>query len=66
MAPRSMKSSSARSIVTEVVPASRFYLAEDYHQEYFARVGRANPYCAVVIEPKVAKFRKHYVDRLKK
>jgi hypothetical protein len=29
-------------------------------------VGRANPYCAVVIEPKVAKFRKHYVDRLKK
>jgi peptide-methionine (S)-S-oxide reductase len=53
-------------IVTEVVPASHFYVAEDYHQEYFARVGRGNPYCAVVIEPKVAKFRKHYVDRLKK
>ena len=53
-------------IVTEVVPAARFYVAEDYHQEYFARVGSTNPYCAVVIEPKVAKFRKHYVDRLKK
>jgi peptide-methionine (S)-S-oxide reductase len=56
----------AGKIVTEVVPASTFYIAEDYHQEYFARVGRSNPYCAVVIEPKVAKFRKHYVDRLKK
>ena len=53
-------------IVTEVVPATHFYVAEDYHQEYFERVGGSNPYCAVVIEPKVAKFRKHYVDRLKK
>jgi peptide-methionine (S)-S-oxide reductase len=53
-------------VVTELAPASRFYVAEDYHQEYFARVGSSNPYCAVVIEPKVAKFRKHYVDRLKK
>jgi peptide-methionine (S)-S-oxide reductase len=55
-----------RPIVTEVVPAAKFYVAEGYHQEYFARVGGSNPYCSVVIEPKVAKFRKHYVDRLKK
>jgi len=53
-------------IVTEIAPASAFYVAEDYHQEYFARVGGTNPYCAVVIEPKVAKFRRHFVDRLKK
>jgi len=53
-------------IVTEVVPASTFFVAEGYHQEYFARVGAANPYCSVVIEPKVSKFRKQYLDRLKK
>jgi peptide-methionine (S)-S-oxide reductase len=51
-------------IVTEVVPAPTFYPAEDYHQEYFAR----NPnqgYCRVVIAPKVAKFRKYYLEKLK-
>jgi peptide-methionine (S)-S-oxide reductase len=53
-------------IVTEIAPASTFYIAEDYHQEYFARVGSANPYCSYVIEPKVAKFRKKFVERLKK
>lgn len=53
-------------LVTEVVPAGTFHQAEDYHQEYFARVGSRNPYCSVVVEPKVAKFRKHFVDRLKK
>jgi peptide-methionine (S)-S-oxide reductase len=55
----------ANPIVTEVTPLDKFYLAEDYHQEYFAN--NANqPYCRVVIEPKVAKFRKHFVDKLKK
>jgi peptide-methionine (S)-S-oxide reductase len=52
-------------VVTEVSPASTFYIAEDYHQEYFAR----NPnqgYCQFVVAPKVAKFRKHFYDRLKK
>lgn len=52
------------SIVTEVTPLDKFYEAEDYHQEYFAR----NPtqgYCRVVIAPKVAKFRKKFLDRLK-
>ena len=55
-----------RPIVTEVVPASKFYVAEDYHQEYFARTGSANPYCSVVVAPKVAKFRKHFLARLKR
>ncbi|NLX10767.1 MAG: peptide-methionine (S)-S-oxide reductase MsrA [Chloroflexi bacterium] len=52
-------------IVTEVVPLDRFYPAESYHQEYFEN----NPnqgYCRVVIAPKVAKFRKQYLDRLKR
>ena len=53
-------------IVTEIVPASQFHMAEDHHQEYFARVGASNPYCSYVIEPKVAKFRKHFVERLKR
>ena len=50
--------------VTEVTPFSAFYPAEDYHQEYFRRNG-GQPYCRVVIAPKVAKFRKHYLDKLK-
>ncbi|MDL5054887.1 peptide-methionine (S)-S-oxide reductase MsrA [Oscillatoria laete-virens NRMC-F 0139] len=52
-------------IVTEVTPLDRFYPAEDYHQEYFAR----NPfqgYCMAVVAPKVAKFRKQHLERLKK
>ena len=53
-------------IVTEIAPASAFHVAEDYHQEYYERVGAGNPYCSYVIEPKVAKFRKHFVERLKR
>jgi peptide-methionine (S)-S-oxide reductase len=52
-------------IVTEVVPLTEFYPAESYHQEYYARNPRAG-YCQVVIAPKVSKFRKQYLDRLKK
>jgi len=52
-------------IVTEVTPFDKFYLAEDYHQEYFAH-NSFQPYCRAVIAPKVSKFRKQYVDRLKK
>ncbi|MEI7644888.1 MAG: peptide-methionine (S)-S-oxide reductase MsrA [Chloroflexales bacterium] len=52
-------------IVTEVCPASPFYVAEDDHQEYFAQNGR-QPYCQFVVAPKVAKFRKQYAGRLKK
>jgi peptide-methionine (S)-S-oxide reductase len=52
-------------IVTQVVPASTFYLAEDYHQEYFAN-NPSQPYCMFVVAPKVAKFRKQFLERLKK
>lgn len=55
-----------KPIVTEIAPASKFWIAEDYHQEYFARTGNSNPYCSVVVAPKVAKFRKQFVDRLKR
>ncbi|MFA5874902.1 MAG: peptide-methionine (S)-S-oxide reductase MsrA [Anaerolineales bacterium] len=44
-------------IVTEVTPFDKFYLAEDYHQEYFAH-NSFQPYCRAVIAPKVSKFRK--------
>ena len=52
-------------IVTEVTPFTRFFPAEDYHLNYFAK----NPtqgYCRMVVAPKVAKFRKEFLDRLKK
>ena len=52
-------------IVTEVVPASKFHVAEDYHQEYFRR-NPAQPYCAFVVRPKVAKFRKNFLEKLKR
>jgi peptide-methionine (S)-S-oxide reductase len=53
-------------IVTEIAPAAPFTKAEEDHQEYYARVGNANPYCSFVVEPKVAKFRKAFTDRLKR
>ena len=52
-------------IVTEVTPASVFYVAEGYHQEYFDR-NPYQPYCQFVVAPKVAKFRKHFLEKLKK
>src|SRR5579872_2785446 len=51
-------------IVTQVVPLDRFYPAEGYHQNYFER-NPYNPYCQIVIEPKVAKVREKYLARLK-
>ncbi len=54
-----------RAIVTELAPASAFHLAEAYHQEYFA-CNPYQPYCQAVVAPKVAKFRKHFLERLKK
>lgn len=51
-------------IVTEVVPLEKFYAAENYHQDYYAR--NANqPYCRAVIAPKVAKLRGKYLAKLK-
>ena len=55
----------AKPIVTEITKAPKFYSAEDYHQDYFAK----NPdqgYCAFVIAPKLDKFRKVFHDKLKK
>jgi peptide-methionine (S)-S-oxide reductase len=51
-------------IVTQVVPFKQFYKAENYHQEYFKLHG-TQPYCQLVIAPKVAKFRKQFHDLLK-
>jgi peptide-methionine (S)-S-oxide reductase len=51
-------------IVTEVVSFDEFYVAEDYHQDYFRNNG-FQPYCQVIIAPKVAKFRKEHLERLK-
>jgi peptide-methionine (S)-S-oxide reductase len=53
------------AIVTQVAPATAFYPAEDYHQEYFRR-NPSQPYCAFVVKPKVAKFRKHFLAKVKK
>ena len=52
-------------VVTEISDAAPFYEAERYHQEYFAR-NPAQPYCAVVVAPKVAKFRKQFTERLRR
>lgn len=50
-------------IVTEIQPLDTFYPAEDYHDAYFRRNG-TQPYCQVVIAPKVAKFRNRFKDKL--
>jgi peptide-methionine (S)-S-oxide reductase len=50
-------------IVTELVPFSVFYPAEDYHQDYFNK-NPNQPYCSAVVAPKVSKFRKMFFDRL--
>ncbi|MCL4270802.1 MAG: peptide-methionine (S)-S-oxide reductase MsrA [Anaerolineales bacterium] len=52
-------------IVTEVEALKDFYIAEDYHQEYFAK-NPYQPYCMAVVAPKVSKFRKHFLELWKK
>jgi peptide-methionine (S)-S-oxide reductase len=52
-------------IVTQVEKLDTFYMAEDYHQEYYAR-NQYQPYCMAVVAPKVSKFRKHFLELLKK
>ena len=54
-----------KPIVTELAPASTFYIAEPGHQEYYQR-NPHQPYCMMVVEPKVAKFRKQFLSKLKK
>lgn len=51
-------------IVTEIVPLSNFYRAEDYHHNYF-ELNPQNMYCQSVVRPKVEKFRKVFAERLK-
>jgi peptide-methionine (S)-S-oxide reductase len=51
-------------IVTEVAPATTFYAAEDYHQEYFAH-NPQQPYCTYVVAPKVQKFRHKFAGKVK-
>ncbi len=55
-----------KPIVTEITPFTKFYPAENYHQQYFENNENNNPYCSVVIRPKVEKFRKVFKDKLKK
>jgi peptide-methionine (S)-S-oxide reductase len=54
-----------KPLVTELVPYTEFYKAEEYHQNYFKN-NSEQPYCQVVVAPKVAKFRKQYFDKLSK
>ena len=51
-------------VVTEITPFEVFYPAEEYHQQYF-RKNPNQPYCRVVVAPKVAKFRSKFLERLK-
>lgn len=51
-------------IVTEVTPAEVFYVAEDYHQNYYNQNG-SQPYCAFVVRPKVEKFKKLFNDKMR-
>lgn len=51
-------------IVTEITPATTFYVAEDYHQNYYAENGEQG-YCQMVIRPKLEKFRKVFANKLK-
>ncbi len=53
-----------QQFVTEIAPTTAFFVAEEYHQQYY-RTNAYEPYCQVIIAPKVAKFRKEYMERLK-
>ena len=52
-------------LVTQLEPLTKFYAAEEYHQDYFAR-NPSQPYCQVVVAPKVSKFRKQFIGQLKR
>jgi len=54
-----------KPIVTQIVPMEKFFPAENYHQDYYEYNKDKNPYCAVVIRPKLDKFRKVFADKLK-
>lgn len=54
-----------KPIVTEITAFTKFYPAEDYHQEYYENNKNTNPYCSVVIRPKLEKFEKVFAKKLK-
>ena len=54
-----------KAIVTEIVPFTKFYPAENYHQQYYENNKNANPYCSIVIRPKLEKFQKVFSKKLK-
>lgn len=51
-------------VVTEISPYTKFYKAEDYHQDYYNQNG-SQPYCVFVVKPKLDKFKKVFADKLK-
>ena len=53
-------------IVTTLEPFTKFYKAENYHQEYYELNKNSNPYCSIVIRPKLEKFEKVFKNKLKK
>ena len=59
-----VSSTEGSPIVTEVVPFTKFYPAEDYHKNYFERNG-SNPYCQIVISPKLQKVQEKFAELLK-
>jgi peptide-methionine (S)-S-oxide reductase len=54
----------SKPIVTDLRAATQFYIAEDYHQEYF-RNNPQQPYCAFVVSPKLKKFREKFAAKLR-
>lgn len=56
---------SGKDIVTEIIPAEEFYLAENYHHDYYER-NKDKAYCQIVIAPKIEKLEKNHSDLLKK
>ena len=54
-----------KPLVTQIAALEKFYPAENYHQDYYEYNKDKNPYCAVVIRPKLEKFRKVFGEKLK-
>lgn len=53
------------NFTTQLVPAEIFYAAEDYHQNYYENDNGQNPYCTLVVKPKIDKFYEKFYDKLK-
>ena len=53
-----------KPVVTEIAPYAKFFSAEKYHQDYYNN-NKNQPYCSMVIQPKVEKFKKVFKDKLK-